>query len=138
MKCNKNSPKHSGLTLIEVLITLVILGIVSGIAYPTYTQQIRESHRMIALGDMLALQMELERSYNAGYQFNQVVSGGVCQICESEPGRYQFEVVSSATAAYTITAVAQSASGQSKDSCLDQDKTMTLNSTGETTPIACW
>ncbi|MGF1778208.1 type IV pilin protein [Vibrio nomapromontoriensis] len=138
MRCKVSNHFQIGLTLIEILIALVILGVVSAVAYPTYTQQTREAYRMIALGDMLEMQLELERHYNAGYNFEHILSGGKCVVCESDTTRYQFTVTSSATAAYTITAIAQPFSNQSKDNCLDSDRKMSLNSKGVTKPNACW
>ncbi|MGF1749813.1 type IV pilin protein [Vibrio cionasavignyae] len=138
MRCKVSNHFQIGLTLIEILIALVILGVVSAVAYPTYTQQTREAYRMIALGDMLEMQLELERHYNAGYHFERVLSGGKCLVCASDSTRYQFTVTSGATAAYTITAIAQSSSNQTKDSCLNSDGKMSLNSKGVTAPNACW
>ncbi|MCL9776006.1 type IV pilin protein [Vibrio methylphosphonaticus] len=138
MKCKVSNHFQLGLTLVEILITLIILGVLSAVAYPTYTQQTREAYRMIALGDMLEMQLELERHYSAGYHFERILSGGQCLVCESDSTRYKFTVASSAAAAYTITAIAQSSSNQTKDNCLDSDGKMSINSKGETTPNACW
>ncbi|MFA0440093.1 prepilin-type N-terminal cleavage/methylation domain-containing protein [Vibrio sp. 10N.286.49.C2] len=138
MKCKASHQIQSGLTLIELLITLAILGVLSAVAYPTYTQHTREAYRMIALGDMLEMQLELERSYSAGYDFTRVISNGRCFACESEWDRYQFKVVSSADAAYTIIALAQAGTKQTQDTCLKKEGVMTIDSNGIALPEACW
>ena len=138
MECNKSNRLQRGLTLVEVAITLAILAVVAGIAYPSYLQQVRKSHRMVALSDMLAIQHELERRYDNGYHFEQIVSAGTCSICDSQTTRYRFEIAAGSTVAYIIKATAQSSQQQTKDSCLDDDKSMTLNALGVTTPAACW
>ncbi|MFA0088332.1 type IV pilin protein [Vibrio sp. 10N.261.51.F12] len=138
MKCKTSHQIQSGLTLIELLITLAVLGVLSAVVYPTYTQHTREAYRMIALGDMLEIQLELERSYSAGYDFTRVISNGQCLACESEWDRYQFKVVSSADAAYTIIALAQAATKQTQDTCLKKEGVMTIDSKGIALPEACW
>ncbi|KFA97294.1 fimbrial protein [Vibrio sp. ER1A] len=138
MKCNKSNRLQCGLTLVEVAITLAILAVITGIAYPSYLQQVRKSHRMVALSDMLAIQHELERGYDNGYHFEQIVSAGTCSICDSQTTRYRFEITAGSTVTYIIKATAQSSQQQTKDSCLDDDKSMTLNALGVTTPAACW
>lgn len=138
MKCTKSNMRERGLTLVEITITLAILAVLIGLAYPSYMQQVRKSHRMVALGDMLAIQHELERSYDSGYQFDHIISSGSCLICNSPATRYQFDVTIDSHATYIIKAIAQDLQQQNQDSCLNDNKTMTLNALGETTPNACW
>ncbi|EGQ7851490.1 TPA: prepilin-type N-terminal cleavage/methylation domain-containing protein [Vibrio vulnificus] len=137
----KHYKKHSsGMTLIELLIAVVIVGVLASISYPSYNNYVIESHRTVAKADMAKIQLELERSYNGGYQWTQILSGSTCLICESLSERYTFSVASSASAAYTITATAQTTKGQNNDPCLANEtiKKMTLNSTNQAKPAACW
>ncbi|EID0060047.1 prepilin-type N-terminal cleavage/methylation domain-containing protein [Vibrio vulnificus] len=137
----KHYKKHSsGMTLIELLIAVVIVGVLVSISYPSYNNYVIESHRTVAKADMAKIQLELERSYNGGYQWTQILSGSTCLICDSSSDRYKFEVASSATSAYTISAEAKTDKGQSKDPCLANEtiKKMTLNSTNQAKPAACW
>ncbi|ATC56970.1 prepilin-type N-terminal cleavage/methylation domain-containing protein [Vibrio anguillarum] len=137
-KCNNHNRRSFGMTLIELLIAVVIIGVLSAIAYPSYTKHVLKGHRTIALADMGRIQLELEHHYDKGYDWSRIISGGNCVICESDAERYQFSVASSATSSYTITATAQSTRGQDKDECLTSDKVMTLKSTNESAPSACW
>ncbi|ELV8625318.1 prepilin-type N-terminal cleavage/methylation domain-containing protein [Vibrio cidicii] len=138
--CNPITVQHKGMTLIEIMIVVVIVGILAAISYPSYSKYVIESHRTVAKADMAKIQLELERSYNGGYQWTQILSGSTCLICESLSERYTFSVASSASAAYTITATAQTTKGQNNDPCLANEtiKEMTLDSTNTAKPAACW
>jgi type IV pilus assembly protein PilE len=66
-----DTKKHSrerGVTLIELLITVVIIGILAAVAYPSYTQYVLRSHRTAAktaLHDMAGRQERLFSTTNA-------------------------------------------------------------------------
>ncbi|OJI29166.1 Fimbrial protein precursor [Vibrio vulnificus] len=138
--CNTMETQQKGMTLIELMIAVVIIGILAGIGYPSYTKHVLESHRTVAKADLVKIQLALEHGYNGGYQWSQIVSGGSCTICDSSSDRYEFEVTSSATISYTITATAKTDKGQSNDPCLANEtiKKMTLDSTNQAKPTACW
>ncbi|MFS1960615.1 prepilin-type N-terminal cleavage/methylation domain-containing protein [Vibrio tasmaniensis ZS-17] len=136
--CNNNNLSHKGMTLIELLIAVAIVGVLTAIAYPSYTEYVIKSHRTAALADMAKIQLTLEQSYNGVYSWGNIISGGACTVCESPSDRYVFSVASSSSMAYLITATAQSTKGQNGDSCLGTPKTMTLKSSGEESPVDCW
>ncbi|MGI9833192.1 type IV pilin protein [Vibrio vulnificus] len=138
--CNTGTTIQKGMTLIELLITVVIISILASIVYPSYTKYVIESHRTVAKADMAKIQLALEHGYNGAYQWSQIVSGGSCTICDSSSDRYEFEVASSATISYTIKATAKTDKGQSNDPCLANEtiKKMTLDSTNQAKPTACW
>jgi len=64
--------RYSGFTLIELLIVIAIIGVLSAVAYPTYTQHRLKTERKVAMTDMLSLAAQLEQikavtlSYKAG------------------------------------------------------------------------
>ena len=127
------------MTLIELMIAVVIIGVIAAIAYPSYTDHVIKSHRTVALSDISRIQLELETSYDGGYDWSHIILGGNCTICESDSDRFSFSVASSATAAYTITATAKSAKGQTNDNCFPQGvSSITLNSANVEAPSACW
>ncbi|MEZ9231787.1 type IV pilin protein [Vibrio amylolyticus] len=138
INCKLYKKREVGMTLIELLFSVAIIAILSAIAYPSFTDHSLKAHRTAAKVDMARIQLQLEEGYDGHYNWSSIISSGSCTICDSSDSRYLFSVTSSASMAYTITATAQTDAGQTSDKCLPQDKTMTLNALGQTTPSDCW
>lgn len=58
-----------GFTLIELMITVAIVGILTAIAYPSYQSQIRKTRRADAEGAVTALAAAMERFYVTNGQY---------------------------------------------------------------------
>lgn len=57
--------RHKGFTLIELMIVVAIVGILSAVAYPSYTEYIRRGHRAEARAGLLQAAQWLERAATA-------------------------------------------------------------------------
>lgn len=52
---------QTGFTLIELLIVLVIVGVLAGIAYPSYSAYLKRSARADAKAELLRMQLSVEK-----------------------------------------------------------------------------
>ena len=58
----KNSAR--GMTLIELMIVVAILGIIVAIGYPSYTDHVKKARRAEGMGELLELADRMERHYS--------------------------------------------------------------------------
>ena len=62
--------QHRGFTLIELMITVVIISIIAAIAYPSYIDSVRKARRADAQAHMLELASFMERFYTENNRYN--------------------------------------------------------------------
>jgi type IV pilus assembly protein PilE len=103
----KTIMKHchrAGFTLIELLIALVIIGILTAYAYPSYLQYILKTHRTDALSALTQDQIILERCYAQNFAYN-----GTCGALPAFPqtssqGYYSIMLSNLGANTYTLSA----------------------------------
>ena len=57
---------NNGFTLIELMIVIAIIGILAGIAYPSYTGFVKKANRADAIDSLLVLSGRMEEFYMNG------------------------------------------------------------------------
>ena len=65
-----------GVTLLELMIVLVIVGILSAIAFPNYRAYAIDSNRAAVVGDLHALSLFLERAFSAQGRYDDSANPG--------------------------------------------------------------
>ncbi|MBI3343317.1 MAG: type IV pilin protein [Gammaproteobacteria bacterium] len=136
--------RKTGFTLIELMITVAVVGILAAIAYPSYMDSVRKSRRSDAINDLSAIALAQEK-WRANYPtyatnltaapptglgFNSTTSGGY----------YNLSFVGTPNAiTFTIKADAVTTKSQYNDTtCRD----LQINQNGPvidgTHPAECW
>ena len=112
---------HRGFTLLELMVTVVIVAILAAIALPSYQEQIRRTHRADARQELMRLATAQERFYTncnryastlSGAQASCAGLGAAAATITSENGYYSLSLAGDGST-YTLTATAQK--GQEKD-----------------------
>ena len=129
--------RHRGFTLVELLISVSIVGILAAVAVPSYRSYVQKASRADAKSVLMENAQFLERyfSTNNTYTSGTLLSAVVPKGATGSAIRYNitFSVTPSASG-YTLSAAP--ANGQTGDSC----GTLTLSHTGAQSPSTggCW
>jgi type IV pilus assembly protein PilE len=117
--------RHRGFTLIELVVVVAIVGVLAGIALPSFLEQMRKSRRSEATTEIfrVAQAQERWRASNPSYTQNLgptglAVTGGANATSYTVPsGYYTLSVTAANATSYTIQAAA--AGGMSSDDRCD-------------------
>jgi type IV pilus assembly protein PilE len=140
--------QQNGFTLIELMVTVAIVGILAGIAYPSYQDSVMKSRRADAKGALLGLANAMERHFTArntylgagtidGNTGSPTIFSATSPVDGGTP-YYNLTINAATASAYTLHAAPTGA--QANDKC----GTLSLTQTGArgiSTAIAvtdCW
>ena len=130
-----------GFTLIELMITVAIVGILAAIAYPSYTAQVQKSRRADAQVALMEIAQREESYFLRNRSYGDTTAWGYST--SSGDGYYTLSITATATT-FTATATATSGKPQAHDTPC---QVMTLNNRGvkqggatatTTTANTCW
>jgi type IV pilus assembly protein PilE len=140
--------RHRGLTLIELLTALVIVGILAGIAVPSYREYVRRGDRAAAKTALLENAQFLERNRTVTNRYDKNGTGDditeeslpVVQAPKEDAARYTITLTDLTANTFTLRAVPVAGSPADGDTC----GTFTLNQraqkgvTGTASVSSCW
>jgi type IV pilus assembly protein PilE len=110
--------RRAGLTLIEMMVVIIVVGVLAAFALPSYQQSLYKSRRPDAMSALSVMQQAQERwrGNNAAYQSSLADLPGATATTSSA-GYYTLSIVAaSATASgYTLRATAVSGGKQASD-----------------------
>ncbi|HMW22791.1 MAG TPA: type IV pilin protein [Burkholderiaceae bacterium] len=135
-----NRGSARGFTLIEIVITLVVVTLLTTVALPAYREQIAKSRRSDAKASLLTLAQLMERWYTErGTYAGATVGGTGIAPSTSSQGYYTMSISAQDAAGFTIVAAPTAA--QTGDACGSFTYTQagTRGVTGGTkTAAQCW
>lgn len=130
---------ESGFTLIELMISVAIIGILAAIAYPSYTNYVLRTNRSAAQSFIMEVAGRQERYMLDARTYGDLTALGMNTVPPSVTKNY--DIVSTPSVgpppSYTITATAIAGSAQAtKDSACTP---LSINQTGNKLPATgCW
>jgi len=136
-----NSTLQFGFTLIELMITVAIIGILAAIAYPSYTSFVTQSNRSEGQRELLRF-ANLQEQYFVDYRTyspilrplgETTLLGNEKQIL-TENGHYKIKIIEADASIFVLKANAQGSQKINDSVC----SPLTINEAGEKGPPGCW
>lgn len=141
----------SGFSLIELMITIAIVGIIAVVAYPSYQDSIRKTRRADGIAAALAVQVAQEKFRGSCPFYAQTL--GASNTCgasaalstvqaptTSAEGFYALSILANSATGNAYTLVIDPVGAQAADTACDpmQVAYSAANPGGARTPAACW
>jgi len=130
--------KYRGMTLLELLISIAIVGVLGAIVYPSYTSYLIKSDRTEAQRELVNLANKMEQYFidHRTYTPDMRKLGMAADPYITSSGKYSIDTSVQTTSTFTLKATARGTQATNDKDCT----TLSIDHTGKRTAesASCW
>lgn len=113
-RASRGKARQTGFTLIEVMIAVLIIAVLSAIAYPSYDNHVTNSRRAAAAGCLMERAQFMERFYTTNMSYADAPAPAQCQDLQ---GHYTVSIENLGDMTYTLLATPQGRQASKDTKC---------------------